>query len=1139
MNEIRCAVCNTSNPAGSVFCGSCGTQIGFEAGEDGENRRYAAQLAQLRREIERLTGRIDRLQADLAGREEQAPSATEPEEPVATTPEPAIEEETAGPDQQEEPAAPSEPEEAIQPQEPVSEPEPVMAASGTDEPETRTVYIQGRPFEVPAQQQPVGDSGELRLPLPSMPAVDWERVLGRNWLAIIGALTLALGIGFFLKLSFDNNWIGDTGRILLGLGAGATLLGLGEFTKRRAPIWSQAVTAGGAATIYMSIYASYVLYELIRPDAAFYALGGVVWLAGILAVRYDSRVIGFLGIIGAFIAPLLLGPELPDVRLVLPYIAVVDLGILGVASVRNWRWFTISGWIGSYGLFAAGYAQYPETDPLLFQAGLTAIFLIFVGATTLFHIKWKRVPGSLDMALVAVNATAYFALTTIVLGDAYFDWLWAIAAGMAVMYGLIALVAYTRPGAPPQVAMITLPIALIFLTVAVPLGLTGVWLTTAWAAQGAILIWSGFVLGRAPMRVFGLGVLALSVVHLLSFPPEVDAANFSIFANDRFGVFVFVTAAIYVAAYLYLRFRDSVHKLETEAMSGLMVVGSILTIVGLSLEAIFYYGFGSSNVVDWGLRQEATTLLLLTLTWVWALYAVGLLVVGLVLDKPLARWGGLGLLTVALVKLLLIDTFLALPDAEAYVLGFNPHFITYAMVLAPTAFVAYSFRRRIAASAKDLREVFRALVAALHVLAVWGLSLEAIHYFDAQALTGGSLLVNDQNALDSLYVTLTVIWALYAAALLSVGLARGMSLARWGGLALVGLAFAKLVLFDSFAILPTVETYVPVLNPKFLAFVIAAAPVAAIGYVYRDAIRNLAERELTAFRALLVATNVVAVWAITVEAVHFFAMREDRLFSERFDPSLFDNQSASILARERVEAMQAVDQVEALLLSLTVIWALYGAALLSAGLWKNLKLAQWGGLGLLGLAVGKIVLLDTFGLFPDAETYTLILNTHFAANVVTIAAIGVVAFAFRDRIRALPQREAAIMRWLPVVAGALVLWAMSLEAIHYFAVQEEILETEQASAMHLTLTVLWAIYGIGIIVVGFLRDESRIRLAGMGLLAVPVVKLFVFDVFLLEQIYRVAAFVTLGALLLATGLLYQRYSTELKGLLLGRRPEDE
>ena len=80
-------------------------------------------------------------------------------------------------------------------------------------------------------------------------------------------------------------------------------------------------------------------------------------------------------------------------------------------------------------------------------------------------------------------------------------------------------------------------------------------------------------------------------------------------------MFVFVTAAVYVAAYLYRRNRDSTHKLESEVTPGLMVVGSILTIVGLSLEAIFYYGFGSSNVADWGLRQSAMTLLLLTLTW--------------------------------------------------------------------------------------------------------------------------------------------------------------------------------------------------------------------------------------------------------------------------------------------------------------------------------------------------------------------------------------------------------------------------------------------------------------------------------------------------------------------------------------------
>lgn len=132
-----------------------------------------------------------------------------------------------------------------------------------------------------------------------------------------------------------------------------------------------------------------------------------------------------------------------------------------------------------------------------------------------------------------------------------------------------------------------------------------------------------------------------------------------------------------------------------------------------------------------------------------------------------------------------------------------------------------------------------------------------------------------------------------------------------------------------------------------------------------------------------------------------------------------------------------------------------------------------------------------------------------------------------------------MLQWLPVVAGALALWSMSLEAIHFFAVREELTNVNQESGVHLTLTVLWALYGIGVIVIGFLRDESRIRLAGMALLAVPIIKLFVFDVFLLEQIYRVVAFVTLGVLLFGTGLAYQRYSTELRGFLLGRGGETD
>ena len=147
--------------------------------------------------------------------------------------------------------------------------------------------------------------------------IDWEQVLGKNWFAIIGGVAVVLGIGFFLKLAFDNNWIGDTGRVALGVVVGMVFLGVGEYAQRRAPRWAQAVTASGAAILYLSIYAAFGLYQLIRPEVAFLLLAVVAAVAVLLALRYESIIIALLGVVGAFISPLLLGTDLPDKRLVL------------------------------------------------------------------------------------------------------------------------------------------------------------------------------------------------------------------------------------------------------------------------------------------------------------------------------------------------------------------------------------------------------------------------------------------------------------------------------------------------------------------------------------------------------------------------------------------------------------------------------------------------------------------------------------------------------------------------------------------------------------------------------------------------------------------------------------------------------
>ena len=135
-----------------------------------------------------------------------------------------------------------------------------------------------------------------------------------------------------------------------------------------------------------------------------------------------------------------------------------------------------------------------------------------------------------------------------------------------------------------------------------------------------------------------------------------------------------------------------------------------------------------------------------------------------------------------------------------------------------------------------------------------------------------------------------------------------------------------------------------------------------------------------------------------------------------------------------------------------------------------------------------------------------------------------------------PSRfETYVIPGLLVAANFVALWGLTLEAIRYFDARADRLGTDTFGAQQLSLTVLWAVYAVGVIGAGIARQSSRIRLAGIALLAVPLVKLFGFDVFLLEREYRVAAFVTLGVLMLGTGLVYQRYSQAVRGFLFGQR----
>lgn len=494
---------------------------------------------------------------------------------------------------------------------------------------------------------PGGFAGRLR-------AMDWEWLLGGNWLARVGILAVVLGLVFFLRMAFDNDWIGETGRVVLGLLIGSALLGGGEYWRRKYAVWAQALTGGGIAILYLSVFAAFALYALIPPLPALgFFLLTTLTAAG-LALRYEAMAIAVLGIWGGFAAPLLLAERLPDQRILLAYVLLLDLGVLALATFRNWRWFTLLGLLGSLLLF--GFWQWDLSPGLLLsQIALTIIFLIFVGATTLFHLLWRRPPGALDQGLMTLNAAAYFGISYLLLYGDWRDWLGGFTLLLAAFYGLLGYAIIRRHQEQIRLSLFAVGIALVLLTLAVPVQLAGPWLSLAWAAEAAVLVWLSFLLAMRPLRWFGMALFAQLTAQLLlpTIPPDY-LETYRFLLNDRVLAFGGGIVAMYLAAWILWRERENGYPpSERVFLPLLLAAANLLTLYVLSVEVFeaFYLGYFALPAAIAG---NVTSL---ALSILWAGYAAALLILGIVRRSRWARLAGLGLLAVPVLKLFAFDAF--------------------------------------------------------------------------------------------------------------------------------------------------------------------------------------------------------------------------------------------------------------------------------------------------------------------------------------------------------------------------------------------------------------------------------------------------------------------------------------------------
>lgn len=217
----------------------------------------------------------------------------------------------------------------------------------------------------------------------------FEDRLASRWLVWLGAVAIALGGVFLVKLSIEQGWLGPVARVSLGCLFGLALTVAGEALRRhpmqraiarvRPDYVPSALTAAGLFAMSASIYAAYVLYGMLPAFVTVVLLAGLSFAAIALSLLHGPFV-ALMGVAGGFVMPLLVRTGTPMAWGLFPYVAVVTATSLAIHRFRPWPWLIWAALAGA-GLWPVLWFAEPW---VLSDAPAVGIYLLVIAGLFLF-----------------------------------------------------------------------------------------------------------------------------------------------------------------------------------------------------------------------------------------------------------------------------------------------------------------------------------------------------------------------------------------------------------------------------------------------------------------------------------------------------------------------------------------------------------------------------------------------------------------------------------------------------------------------------------------------------------------------------------------------------------------------------------
>ena len=647
-----------------------------------------------------------------------------------------------------------------------------------------------------------------------------EQRIGTRWVLIAGIIAVVFSVGFFLKYAYDNDLIGPLGRVMIAAVSGLIALAVGEVTRRRGyGIASKGVTALGFAILYAAVFSAYRFYGLIDSVPAF-ALSILITVAAMLyAVSLNEVIVAILSLLGGFLTPVLVstGENLPMPLFI--YVLILGVGAVLCAYHRKWRAVNLLAFVGTFVLYTGWFEKFyrPEIhkpgalpeQAAIALAWLGVFFAVYLVLPILYELVRKVKAQKEDVLLIIANALVVFYYLWAVLFDKQRTALAFCAVGLCVAHLAMMGIVIRRCKEDVNLRVALLLIGLFFLTIAIPLYLKMYAIAIAWAAEGVVLAIIGLKYRSIWTQVSTAAAFSLSFGKLMEWLPMHSAA-FTLVFNPIFGTWCFVVAALVVCHIVYRTNKQLPREVCRLVGEVFYVAATLLLMLAVSMEWYWHcdYNIGGSAVME---RCFMPGMML-----AFTFFTLVLLI------HPVSPSGMLSVniatILAGIGSIFTIVTFTEVYRNEFIVFA-NWKFLIALLFVVGLFFEARQLKRIV--EQKEGMLVYPMLFALAGIFVLWVILTEQIYLYwycknwYAEAMANWRFLA---------HMYISVMWALYGAALMIVGFWKRASLLRYIALGLFALLLAKVFILDTSEVK---SVY------RIAAFLATGVTLVAVSYLYQ------------------------------------------------------------------------------------------------------------------------------------------------------------------------------------------------------------------------------------------------------------------------------------------------------------------